>query len=106
MDGSVTILDANTGAALAACRPHSKYVVRAAFDPRGGAAIATASFDQSCCLLRLAGSGAAGAEALSLEVVRQVRRRCGPSERRGCSQRSALFSQHHTAQRQRLLPPT
>lgn len=71
MDGSVTVLDADTGGALASARPHSKYVVRAALDPWGGAAIATASFDQSCCLLRLA-EGEAG--ALRLEVVRQVGR--------------------------------
>jgi hypothetical protein len=92
MDGSVTVLDASTGAMLAACRPHAKYVVRAAPDPCGGGGIATASFDQTCCLLRLAGpagggdggscSGGEGAEApvsLRLDVVRQVgHRRLAP----------------------------
>ncbi|KAI8468292.1 MAG: quinon protein alcohol dehydrogenase-like superfamily [Monoraphidium minutum] len=70
MDGSVSVLDAETGAALASARPHAKYVVRAAVDPGGRGVIATASFDQSCCLLRL--EGGAGGEALRLEVVKQV----------------------------------
>jgi hypothetical protein len=83
MDGSVSVLDAETGGLLAAAKPHTKYVVRAAFDPRGGGHIATASFDQSSCLLRLekaeAGSSGGGAgdqqqqqPPLRLAVVRQV----------------------------------
>ncbi|KIZ03323.1 hypothetical protein MNEG_4639 [Monoraphidium neglectum] len=69
MDGSVTVLDADSGAVLAGSRPHTKYVVRACFDPLAGGVIATASFDQSCCLLRLV-AGAAG--GLELQLMRQV----------------------------------
>lgn len=81
MDGSVCVLNAATGALLARARPHSKYVVRAAFGPCGGGLLATASFDQTCCLLRLVesssgdggGNGEVGAgSGWGLQVVRQV----------------------------------
>ena len=89
MDGSVTLLDAATGGIVGAARPHSKYVVRAAFAPSGAPALATASYDGSCCLLRIVasevaddgggsgddgGGGGGGGEGarLRLEVVRQA----------------------------------
>lgn len=77
MDGSVSILDADTGKLLCSIKPHAKYVVRATFDPRPGSnLIATASFDQTCCLLRLVegsgGDAGAATGGIELEMIRQV----------------------------------
>jgi hypothetical protein len=95
MDGSVHVLHAATGELLASAKPHSKYVVAASWAPvlltateqqqqqqqqqeqeQGKQLIATASYDSTCCLLRLVSSStdgsSRGTSGLALEVVQQV----------------------------------
>ncbi len=71
MDGSVAILDAETGAVLATAKPHTKYLVHAQWSPDGGH-IATASYDQTMALLQVTMDAGSSSGAPDIELVRQV----------------------------------
>lgn len=96
MDGSVHLLHAATGQLLVSAKPHSKYVVAAAWAPmlltacerpaqqqqqqQGEQLIATAAYDSTCCLLRVvtnhnssSSSSSTSQQSFALEVVQQVR---------------------------------
>ena len=67
MDGSVSVLCMETGRTVAACKPHTKYVIRVLWAGDVAVRVLTASHDQSVSLLELDPGRAA------LEVIKKVR---------------------------------